>query len=267
VSPPTARPEGGRYWDAVAGDWSAREVDRLWRRHSDAVNSALCARWLEDGPLDRVLKTDAFDEAVAAGLVPLLAARARVVVGVDIAAAALAGARRRYPELRASVADVRRLPFADATFDAVVSLSTLDHFRSRDDLAAGLVELARVLRPGGRLIVTLDNPVNPIVALRNALPFEPLRRLRLVPYYVGATCPPAPLRRLLGEVGFEVLETTAILHCPRVLGVAATRVVERRGERAGARLLRGLGAFERLAGWPTRYVTGHFTAVLARRRP
>ena len=85
--------------------------------------------------------------------------------------------------------------------------STLDHFRSHSEIVTSLRELLRVLRPGGQLLLTLDNPANPLVGLRNALPFGLLHRLRIVPYYVGATCGPRGLRRLLPQVGFEVLES------------------------------------------------------------
>lgn len=262
---PTAR-EQTQYWDGVLDAWRVRDADRLWRRHSDDVNRALCARWLGGGA-ERLLKTDAFDEAVAEGVVPLLATRARVVVGIDIAETALARARQRYPRLCASAADVRRLPFPDATFDAVVSLSTLDHFASLSELRTGLEEVARVLRPAGRLVLTLDNPANPVVAMRNALPFGPLRRLGLVPYFVGSTCRPARLRALLDEVGFDVRETAAVLHCPRVVCVTAARLLARFAPAwMQARFLAGLSAFERLGAWPTRFLTGHFTAVLAHRR-
>ena len=48
-------------------------------------------------------------------------------------------------------ADVARLPFRAGSFDAVVSSSSL-HYWPRPD--AALAEIARVLRPGGRLVVT-----------------------------------------------------------------------------------------------------------------
>ena len=92
-------------------------------------------------------------------------------------------------------ADVRSLPFADGTFDVVVSNSTLDHFRSRKELIASMRELNRVTRPGGELVLTLDNRANPVVAFRNALPFHWLNRIRVLPYYVGVTCGPRGLRK------------------------------------------------------------------------
>ena len=56
--------------------------------------------------------------------------------------------------------------FPPASFDVVLSTSTLDHFDRRDEIAVALAELRRVLADGGRLLVTLDNPANPILRLR-----------------------------------------------------------------------------------------------------
>jgi SAM-dependent methyltransferase len=211
-----------------------------------------------------VLKTDLFDEATAAGLYRQLAARASSVVGIDLSPVIVAAARARHEGLDATVADLRRLPFDAGAFDLVVSLSTLDHFGSRADLLAAVCELRRVLAPGGQLIVTLDNPSNPLVALRNALPFGVVNRLGLVPYYVGATCNRRSLEHVLAEVGFDVVETAAVMHCPRVLAVPVTRFVERRCSTAARKQwLALLLAFETLAGLPTRWRTGHFVAASA----
>jgi len=226
----------------------------------------LLDRWLPADPaLPRILKTDLFDELAGDGLYPALSARARRVVGVDISAAVVDSARRRHPSLEAHVADVRELPFEAGTFDAVVSNSTLDHLVGRSEVAIALGELARVLRPGGRLIVTLDNPINPLIALRNALPHGLARILRRVPYQAGWTCGPRALRRLLDETGFGAVETTAILHAPRFVVVELDRHPRSRRDRA--RSLRLLLAAERLGRSPTRFLTGHFVAALAVRRP
>jgi len=48
------------------------------------------------------------------------------------------------------VADVAALPFADASFDLVVSTMSMHHW---DDPPRGLAEIARVLRPGGRALI------------------------------------------------------------------------------------------------------------------
>jgi SAM-dependent methyltransferase len=254
------------YWDAVAREWDETGRQGLWRRHSDAINTALAERWLPPGKVGRLLKTDAFDEAIGEGLAPILALRAHSLVVVDAAKAALEAAGRRHPGLETVYADVRSLPFPDASYDAVFSNSTLDHFETLDDVAVALSELRRVLRPDGCLVITLDNLANPIVFLRSVLPAGLLAKTGLVPYSVGATCGPRRLRRLLDESGFSVEDTAAIMHCPRVLAVPVGSLLERRSARTQAHYLRTLLAFERLATMPTRYLTGHFVAARATRR-
>jgi len=263
---------GGDSWDGFVKLWLANGAQKVWRRHSDAVNGRLLARWLPPR-IDQVLKTDLWDEAVGEGLFSALSLRARRVVGIDIAGAVVAAASARHTELDASQADVRHLPFEDATFDAIVSNSTLDHFGSVADIQTALVELRRVLRPGGTLIVTLDNPSNPMIALRRAIPrsaFDAVWKnfgalaARMAPNPLGATCRIGTLVRLVETAGLTVRERDAVVHCPRVLAVIAGDMLERGGSpRAQARFLRWLLPFERLAALPTRYVTGHFIAVRA----
>ncbi len=71
------------------------------------------------------------------------------MVGVDIAAYFSNEARRDVDLL---LADLRRLPFADATFSKAYSLDVLEHL-SPEALDAVLAEAARVLAPGGELFV------------------------------------------------------------------------------------------------------------------
>jgi len=263
VSPAKSDNAETRYWNRVGEAWTiGAPLDRLWREHSDVVNGALLERWLP-GQAGLVLKTDLFDEAVGVGLIAQLERRGRAL-GIDTSITIAHSAVERSKVRRAACADVRQLPFGDARFDAVVSNSTLDHFRSFEELALSIGELQRVLRPGGVLLLTLDNPLNPLVALRNALPYPLLNRIGLVPYYVGVTCGPERLRRLLEATGFQVSAMDAVLHCPRVVAVAVCRGVERSRSAWARRLtLRLLGACEALSASPLRYRTGHFVAVRA----
>lgn len=255
------------YWDAINRAWQSTTPHRLWRTHSDAVNIALLTRWLPDQRVKHLLKTDLFDEACSDGLYPLLASRAQSVIGVDISISTLHAAQSRHPTLQATWADVRHLPFANNMFDVIVSTSTLDHFELLDEIVASLHELYRVLQVGGQLLLTLDNLANPVIALRNALPFRLLNHLGIVPYYVGATCEPHLLQRILQQVGFEVLEFSAVMHCPRMFAVAIARMLERHAKPETQRcFLQFLMAFEHRSGWPTRFLTGHFVAVRAIKR-
>jgi ubiquinone/menaquinone biosynthesis C-methylase UbiE len=75
-----------------------------------------------------------------------------VLTGFDISVNMLARARRRLasPRVSLAAADLTRLPYADRSFDAVVSGWVLEHL---PDPRPGLSELSRVLRPGGKLLL------------------------------------------------------------------------------------------------------------------
>ena len=254
-------------WDALARSWANGSRHRLWRDHSDAVNTALLKSWLPKRPVERVLKTDAFDEAVTAGVYPALARYAHEVYSIDVATEALRAARARYGKLRTLTGDVRAVPCRAGSFDVIVSLSTLDHFDDVNDLHAAVGELARVLSAGGQLILTLDNLMNPLVALRAVLPYRLLNRLGVLPYPVGVSCGPFRLRSIVEEAGLTVVKHRAIIHCPRVLAVHVARGLERiAGPRTQRTFLRWLAATEVLDRLPTRYLTGHFIALLAVKR-
>jgi SAM-dependent methyltransferase len=159
--------------------------------------------------------------------------------------------------------DVRQLPFADREFDAIASLSTLDHFESPEDIAVALRELHRVLRPGGTLVITLDNGSNPAVALRNRLPFEYLHAVGLLAYRVGVTCNARQFIAVLQSTGFTLRDVTFTIHAPRLIAVLTSRLVQRLGSPAvRRRFLRLLAAAERLASWRTRQITGYFIAAV-----
>jgi SAM-dependent methyltransferase len=87
------------------------------------------------------------------GTAALLRAGAASVIGVDVSAETCAHAARRYG-IEARVGDAQKIPLPDASVDVVVSFETIEHV-PRPDLF--LDECARVLAPGGRLIVSTPN--------------------------------------------------------------------------------------------------------------
>ncbi|MEU9350474.1 class I SAM-dependent methyltransferase [Streptomyces griseoloalbus] len=91
---------------------------------------------------------------------PLSAAlrdRGAVVTGIDASAGMLALARRRLgDDVPLHVVDLSGpLPFDDGVFDDVVASLVLHYL---EDWGPALAELRRVLRPGGRLIASVDHP-------------------------------------------------------------------------------------------------------------
>ena len=139
------------YWDGIAGSFNGQGQHDLWRLHSDRVNSKLLEGWLPDHGIDRLLKTDLFDEAISEGLYPFLSARCSRVDGIDISQNVVDAALEKYPDLKAHLADLRDLPFEDRVFDGVVSTSSLDHFQQASDIDKALRELFRITAPGGYL--------------------------------------------------------------------------------------------------------------------
>jgi ubiquinone/menaquinone biosynthesis C-methylase UbiE len=106
----------------------------------------------------------ALDAGTGAGALALaLAPHVAEVVGVDIEPELLARARERAPANATFVeGDATKLPFEAASFDLAGTLRTLHHVH-RPELA--LAELARVTRPGGRvLVVDQLAPIDPLDA-------------------------------------------------------------------------------------------------------
>jgi demethylmenaquinone methyltransferase/2-methoxy-6-polyprenyl-1,4-benzoquinol methylase len=114
--------------------WRRRAVQRLgWEQTSDGVFLDLCA-----GTLD-----------LAATLASRPGFRGRVV-GADFVLPMLARGRTKAQRLAPVGADALALPFADRAFDgAMVAFGV----RNLADVNAGLIEVARVLRPGARFVV------------------------------------------------------------------------------------------------------------------
>ncbi len=79
-----------------------------------------------------------------------LARSGAFVAGADLSLGMLAAGRRRRPNVALLAGDALALPFADGTFDAVTISFGL---RNVVDTAGALRELARVTRPGGRIVV------------------------------------------------------------------------------------------------------------------
>jgi demethylmenaquinone methyltransferase / 2-methoxy-6-polyprenyl-1,4-benzoquinol methylase len=159
----------------TAAKREALELFRGLPRRYDALSSALSfgqdPRWrralvaaVAPPPGARVL-----DVATGTGMVTdeLLARCDCTVVGIDQSAEMLAAARARFAgDERVELIDgeAERLPFADHTFDALTFTYLL---RYVDDPAATIRELARVVKPGGR-VGSLDFGVPPLAPARAA---------------------------------------------------------------------------------------------------
>jgi len=101
--------------------------------------------------------------------------RARLVVGIDMSAEMLRAAKKRAAGAPLLLADADHLPFADGSFDMVVSVTLLQNM---PDPGKTVRELARVLRSDGKAIITsLKHKHSPeqLAAWTDAADLEPLK--------------------------------------------------------------------------------------------
>jgi ubiquinone/menaquinone biosynthesis C-methylase UbiE len=78
--------------------------------------------------------------------------------GIDLSASMIKIARRRIPE-RAMKGDLAKIPYPDHTFDGVISIATLHHLDK--SFSKALYEMARILKPGGVILLWDHNSLNP----------------------------------------------------------------------------------------------------------
>jgi len=240
------------YLDALVAS-QKREVHLEWiRRHVPAERMAA------------LLKTDCFEEAHGHDeLLFSLPVPAGLKIGIDIDActAHLAACRRSCASSRFASADVRCLPFATGSFDLVLSNSTLDHFERACDLAISVRELARVLKPGGLLLITLDNPQNPLYRI-----FRSASRWCGLAFRLGHTASRKELATMLEASGLTVLATDWLIHNPRFLSTLLFLTVRRLAPAQSDRIITAsLRLFARLGTLPTRPYTAAFVALCARK--
>jgi SAM-dependent methyltransferase len=260
-----AEPSPSSYWNGI----SDRLVGRYY--HDDVVGRIkreahlrLIARWCGDLRGKVVLKTDLFEEAHGTDQFLFELPEDAVRVGIDIAPLVVRRAGRQAsakgrdaPLLLAG--DVLALPFRTDAIDMVVSNSTLDHFPERRLIETALGEVRRVLRPGGVLVVTFDNPRS-LSYLAGRLK----RILRPDPFFLGHTLSRPALTRTLARLGYRVTHTTAIIHGLENHSSAAMWTARRiGGPRLSAAIGKVLDAMERLEAAPTRFLTGAFVAARA----
>jgi SAM-dependent methyltransferase len=95
------------------------------------------------------------DIGCATGMFSLLSQDNGVAgVGVDISPVSLRQARRESPGFDFALASAELLPWSDGVFDTVLMLDVLEHVPCEHK---ALAEVDRVLRPGGRLIISVPN--------------------------------------------------------------------------------------------------------------
>ncbi len=198
-----------RFWARVGEDFTdlggaastryyAHNEQRLFDEHFPAL------------PGLTILKTDLWDEAKNTRILAWASAHGARAYGIDISEPTLRQARHAFAAgaLRAAVADVRAIPFADNTFDAIYSMGTIEHF---DETEQAVREMTRVLKPGGRAIIGVPNRHDPFL---RPLMATVMQWLGVYGYGYEKSYSRRRLRAMLERSGLTVLDETAILFIP-----------------------------------------------------
>jgi SAM-dependent methyltransferase len=198
-----------RFWADVGEQFPDLGGAASTRYYADNERRLFAEHFPDLGSL-RVFKTDLWDEAKNTRILAWAAEKGARVFGVDISEPTVGQARAAFPgdALRAAVSDVRALPFRDASFDAIYSMGTIEHF---DETERAVAEIARVLKPGGRAIVGVPNRHDPFL---RPLLSTALQALGLYAYGFEKSYSRRALRRMLEAAGLAVVAETAIFFIP-----------------------------------------------------
>jgi ubiquinone/menaquinone biosynthesis C-methylase UbiE len=180
-----------RYFDREASFWQAAYGEATLQGRIYRERQGVALSWIDQLALGHTARI--LEIGCGAGLLSVALARKGYCVDAsDCAPAMLAMARKNATghqvadRIALFLADVQQLPIPDASYDLVLALGVIPWVKAPQ---AALREMARVLRPGGYLLVTADNSwrlnylldpkLSPILAFPRRLSGAALRRLGL----------------------------------------------------------------------------------------
>ncbi len=148
------------------------DISDGYLRWAETYDRPLRLFWIEEPAmrrrLDRLPPRTVLDAACGTGrYAAYLASRGHDVVGVDQSAAMLEHARAKLPDHRFLQGTLDALPLDDTSVDAAVCALALVHVA---DLRPVLAELARVVRPGGRVVISDVHPFLVLVGWQAQFP-------------------------------------------------------------------------------------------------
>lgn len=168
------------------------DVENYWFRRHEVVYEQLAPR---------CAGLDVLEAGCGEGYgADLIARAARRVIGLDYDDAAVAHVRARYPRVEALQGNLAALPLPDAAVDVVVNFQVIEHLW---DQAQFIAECARVLRPGGLLMISTPNRIT----------FSPGRDTPINPFHTRELNA-AELTELLVDGGFVMEAMLGVFHGP-----------------------------------------------------
>ncbi|MCF6386919.1 class I SAM-dependent methyltransferase [Mycobacterium sp. MBM] len=173
--------------------------ENYWFRRHEVVYQRLA---------DRCAGRDVLEAGPGEGYgADLIADRARSVTGVDYDEQAVAHIRAKYPRVQMHLGNLANLPLPDDSVDVVVNFQVIEHLWDQGQFVA---ECARVLRPGGQLLMSTPNRIT----------FSPGRDTPLNPFHTRELNA-SELTELLEQGGFEIEGVYGVFHGPGLAAIDA----------------------------------------------
>ncbi len=152
-------PEGAAHFDAIAQDYNAQWSPHVW----DLLIDRKVGFMTEALPKSPAAAGIGLDLGCGLGLqTAALRERGYRVVGLDPSVGLLAAGQKRIGPTPVLAGSALELPFGDASLDFIYTIGVLHHLPGREAQQSAFREIARVLKPGGRLLVHESNPRNPL---------------------------------------------------------------------------------------------------------
>jgi SAM-dependent methyltransferase len=170
------------------------DIENYWFRRHEVVYQRLAHLCIGKDVLEA-----GFGEGYGADL---LADVARRVTGVDYDDSAVAHVRSRYPRVHVLQGNLAELPLSDGSVDVVVNFQVIEHLWDQSQFVA---ECARVLRPGGLLLISTPNRIT----------FTPGSDTPINPFHTRELNA-RELTELLEDGEFDVRSMCGVFHGPRL---------------------------------------------------
>jgi SAM-dependent methyltransferase/uncharacterized membrane protein YbhN (UPF0104 family) len=151
--------EGAAHFDAIADEYNAQWSPHVWDLLLDRKLGFLA------GALPSPPKAAGLGLDLGCGLglqTAALRKRGFDVIGIDPSYGLLAAGRSRTGVSAVAAGSALELPFRDGSLDFVYTIGVLHHLPGRDAQTVAYREIARVLKPGGVLLIHESNPRNPL---------------------------------------------------------------------------------------------------------
>lgn len=253
---------GPCYWDSVAEKTGKYHLEKNIAIYKKDEHIKIIKNWGGDFKDKKILKTDLYEDAFGddSFLFWLLSYNSEIF-GMDVSQRVASKTKSRFKKLNSDfknyiTADVRNCAFKHESFDLIISNSTLDNLASCD-VPGALLELKRILKPKGILILTLDNGNNPLYRLGYLIE----KFLKTNKYYQACCYSVKEAEYLAKQSNFTIEDITAIVHIPTPFNKIALLLTKSNSRNFVKFVRNSIALFSKLGYGKTKFLTGWFIAL------